>query len=423
MHKLLLFTLFLLQATLTIAQKSITLQQCISQAERNSPQIGLMPLIDNATKLQVELLKKNYLPQTSAMAQSTWQSATTNVPIELPGIEIAKLSKFQYKATIDVTQSIWDGGVTKQQQRIAQAAANNDLEKVKTDLYTLREQVSTLFFGVVLADKQIENTRLVRKDLENKRERTKNLKANGMATGTQILAIEARLIELEQQVNEAESRRNSAVEALTILTGNKNIASSVFAIDNIISNIDTAQIKRPELAYFKAQQLAIEANEKLIKAKNMPKIGAFATAGVGRPSLNMLSNDLQPYFITGIQVRMPLTQFYTKSENIERQQLYINQQKIKQMEQNFLWLMRIKSASQLEDIKRFDKILANDKKLIAIRQEMLATADVQLQNGIISTNDYLTEVNNLDLARQNMAIHEVQQSQAINNLKITLGQW
>lgn len=422
MHKLLLFTLFLLQATLTIAQKSITLQQCISQAERNSPQIGLMPLIDNATKLQVELLKKNYLPQTSAMAQSTWQSATTNVPIELPGIEIAKLSKFQYKATIDVTQSIWDGGVTKQQQRIAQAAANNDLEKVKTDLYTLREQVSTLFFGVVLADKQIENTRLVRKDLENKRERTKNLKANGMATGTQILAIEARLIELEQQVNEAESRRNSAVEALTILTGNKNIASSVFAIDNIISNIDTAQIKRPELAYFKAQQLAIEANEKLIKAKNMPKIGAFATAGVGRPSLNMLSNDLQPYFITGIQVRMPLTQFYTKSENIERQQLYINQQKIKQMEQNFLWLMRIKSASQLEDIKRFDKILANDKKLIAIRQEMLATADVQLQNGIISTNDYLTEVNNLDLARQNMAIHEVQQSQAINNLKITLGQ-
>lgn len=136
MHKALLFTLFLLQATLTIAQKSITLQQCISQAERNSPQIGLMPLIDNATKLQVELLKKNYLPQTSAMAQSTWQSATTNVPIELPGIEIAKLSKFQYKATIDVTQSIWDGGVTKQQQRIAQAAANNDLEKVKTDLYT-----------------------------------------------------------------------------------------------------------------------------------------------------------------------------------------------------------------------------------------------------------------------------------------------
>lgn len=274
----------------------------------------------------------------------------------------------------------------------------------------------------MLADKQIENTRLVRKDLENKRERTKNLKANGMATGTQILAIEARLIELEQQVNEAESRRNSAVEALTILTGNKNISSSVFAIDNIISNIDTAQIKRPELAYFKAQQLAIEANEKLIKAKNMPKIGAFATAGVGRPSLNMLSNDLQPYFITGIQVRMPLTQFYTKSENIERQQLYINQQKIKQMEQNFLWLMRIKSASQLEDIKRFDEILANDKKLIAIRQEMLATADVQLQNGIISTNDYLTEVNNLDLARQNMAIHEVQQSQAINNLKITLGQ-
>ncbi len=51
----------------------------------------------------------------------------------------------------------------------------------------------------------------------------------------------------------------------------------------------------------------------------------------------------------------------------------------------------------------------------------MATADVQLQNGIITTNDYLTEVNNVDMARQNLALHEVQRLQAIYLLGITLG--
>ena len=94
---------------------------------------------------------------------------------------------------------------------------------------------------------------------------------------------------------------------------------------------------------------------------------------------------------------------------------------IAQQQQNFIWLTQVKAASQQQDIKRFDELLANDNKLIAIRQQMLETADVQLENGIITTTDYLTEVNNVDLARQNLILHQTQRQQAINNLAITLG--
>ena len=421
MYKNIFILLLFLQTLSLFAQKSLTLKECIAQAEKHSPQTELLPLIEEASRLQVALLQKNYLPQSNVNVQSTWQSATSNVPIDLPGMSIPKPSKLQYKLTLDVTQSIWDGGVTKQQQRIAQASAAADVEKVKVDLYVLHEQVCNLFFGVVLADKQLGNIVLLRKDLEKKRAKTANLKEGGLATNYQLLAINARLIELEQQISEVQSRKSAALEALVLLTNNKDILEAKFKTENIVPSTNLLELKRPELVYFEAQKKAIEASEELIKAKNMPKIGAFATAGLGRPGLNFLSNDLSPYFIGGVQVRVPITQYYSKSEHIERQQLRINRDKIGKMQENFVWLTQIKAASQAEELKRFETLLANDERLITLRQDMLITANVQLDNGIITPNDYIIEANNVDIARQNKALHEVQYLQAIYNLNITLG--
>lgn len=421
MYKNIFILLLFLQTLSLFAQKSLTLKECIAQAEKHSPQTELLPLIEEASRLQVALLQKNYLPQSNVNVQSTWQSATSNVPIDLPGMSIPKPSKLQYKLTLDVTQSIWDGGVTKQQQRIAQASAAADVEKVKVDLYVLHEQVCNLFFGVVLADKQLGNIVLLRKDLEKKRAKTANLKEGGLATNYQLLAINARLIELEQQISEVQSRKSAALEALVLLTNNKDILEAKFKTENIVPSTNLLELKRPELVYFEAQKKAIEAYEELIKAKNMPKIGAFATAGLGRPGLNFLSNDLSPYFIGGVQVRVPITQYYSKSEHIERQQLRINRDKIGKMQENFVWLTQIKAASQAEELKRFETLLANDERLITLRQDMLITANVQLDNGIITPNDYIIEANNVDIARQNKALHEVQYLQAIYNLNITLG--
>ena len=411
----------LLYGGLTCAQESITLQSCIEQAEKQSPQAGLLPFIKEAADLQLNLLQKNWLPQTNVAAQATWQSSTTDLPIELPGVSVPALSKWQYKATLDINQTIWDGGVTKEQQKIAIANSIVEQEKVKTDIYGLREQVSVLFFGVLLANKQIENTALLRKDLENKRKKTLDLKSGGLATNYQVLALDAKLLELEQQVTEASNRKNAALKALALLTNNPNVEKGNLVANNLTLNNNINNINRPELRYFEAQRKAIEASEQLIKAKNMPKIGAFATAGLGRPGLNFLSNSLQPYLIGGIQLRVPLTHFYSHTASIERQQLRINQDKIRQLEQHFLWLTQVKAVSQNADIEKLDILIVNDRKLIDIREQMLATADVQLQNGIITTNDYLTEVNNVDIARQNLALHEVQRLQAIYLLGITLG--
>jgi outer membrane protein TolC len=421
MTRLVVTAMSLLMTLGALAQSTISLKECIALAEKHSPQAELLPIIQKATDLQMALLQKNYLPQTALNGQATWQSATTSLPIKLPNLDIEPLSKFQYKGTMDMTQTIWDGGATKAQKNVAKISSVAEETKVKVDLFALREQVSSLFFGVLLAKEQSLNLAWLKKDIDTRLTKTKSLREGGMAIGSNILALEARLIEVEMQLNELNSRQAGARATLALLTGDASLHSKPLEDADIMMLTDTTTILRPELQYLDAQSAALAASEQLIKAKNLPKINAFATGGVGRPSLNFLSNTITPYFIGGIQMRVPLSHFYTNSQSIERQQIAVNRQKIQVQRDNFVWMTKIKAAAQHEDIQRFDSLLEMDYRLIRLREDILKTAAVQLENGIITTNDYLNELTNVDIARQNKALHRVQRLQAIQNLAITLG--
>ena len=404
-----------------IGQSTISLEECIAMAEKQSPQAELFSIIQKAADLQQKLLQTNYLPQANINAQTTWQSETTSLPIKLPNLDIEPLSRFQYRATLDATQTLWDGGLTKAQKNAAKINTVVEETKVKVDLFTLHEQVSNLFFGVLLAKEQRVNLFLTKKDIEARLIKMKSLREEGMAIGSNLLSLEARIVEIEMQIDELNTRQKAAMSALSLLTGDAVLDKKEFVITGNVIEIDTISIFRPELQYFEAQSAAIIATEKVVKAKNLPKLNAFATGGMGRPSLNFLSNTLSPYFIGGVQMRVPLSHFYTRSQHIELQQIAVNKQKIAAQRDNFIWVTKIKAASQHEDIKRFDGLLKMDDKLVLIRENILKTAVVQLENGIITTNDYLNELTNVDIARQNKVLHSIQRLQAINNLAITLG--
>lgn len=422
MSKYLFFALFLYSLSAWAQSTTLTWRDCLLQVEQHSPQAELLPLIKQAADLQVALLQKNNLPQATASAQATWQSAVTSLPSELPvGLGIESPSRWQYKANIDINQNIWDGGSTRQQQALVRANATAEVEKLKTDLYSLREQANALFFGVLLAEKQIGNAQLLQKDLMAKKRKAEQLRSGGLATGSQIWVIDARLLELEQQIAETQNRKDAALQTLAWLTGNPAVQQATLLPETAAPPANTTPIARPELAYFKAQRDAIDASEKLIKAKSSPKIGAFVSGGLGRPALNMLSNSIEPYAIGGLQLRVPLGYLYSKSSHIERQQIAVNKAKNTQMEAQWTWLLQSKAIAQRADIDRYTQLLHQDQALIELREKIRQTAEVQLENGIITPADYLTEANNADLARQNLIIHELQHAQAIAALRLTLG--
>lgn len=48
-----------------------------------------------------------------------------------------------------------------------------------------------------------------------------------------------------------------------------------------------------------------------------------------------------------------------------------------------------------------------DRDIIALRENILKTADSQLSNGVITPSEFLTEFNNLFQAKINQELHEI----------------
>jgi outer membrane protein TolC len=57
-------------------------------------------------------------------------------------------------------------------------------------------------------------------------------------------------------------------------------------------------------------------------------------------------------------------------------------------------------------------LIQADNEIIELRKTVTASAKAQLENGVMTANDYLVEVNAEDQARQALIAHEIQLQQA-----------
>lgn len=403
------------------AQSSFTLDQCVEMAQKYSPQAHQLAIIREANKLQMRILNGANLPQSSLNGQASWQSEVTSIPIRLPNVEILPPPQDQYRITLDLTQNLWDGGLNRSQRALANASTQADEQKIKTDLYQLREQVANLFFGALLTDKQMINSELLYRDLANKIEKLRSAASNGTATKANILLLEARLVEIAQQQLAIQKQQSAALEGLSLLTGTS--MTSTRQLQSVFADISESQeIVRPEVDLLETQKQVLKANESLIKAKFAPKLTAFATGGYGRPSLNFLSTTFNPYFIGGVQLRIPLTHLYTGGQTAEIRRSRLHQERLDKQKAQFLLATEVRLAAQKQELKRLEELLESDKKLIEMRAKLRQVAEVQLENGVITSADYLTELNNENVAKQNLVLHEIQWLQAKNNWKVLTGQ-
>ena len=76
---------------------------------------------------------------------------------------------------------------------------------------------------------------------------------------------------------------------------------------------------------------------------------------------------------------------------------------------------------QQSDIEKLEQLITTDKEIIDIRASVKDAAKAQLENGVITANDYLREINAEDQARQALITHELQLLQATINYKTISG--
>ena len=413
-----LFIFILLIPQLLFSQK-LSLDQCYQFAENHHPTVSQKEMIIRAAELQAKNINRNYLPQLTLNGQASWQSQVTEVELPLPGLNLVSPPKDQYKFSLDLNQTIWDGGMNSAQLKTVKASRTAEEQKLNVEIWSIRKQVYQLYFGILLAEKQASQVFTLEKDLKSKRSKLEAAVEQGVSIKSDLLRFDAKLLELEQQLSEINLRKNAAMEALSMLTGNPIDSNAVFESPDIQNAPE--QNNRPELKMLDAQQRYLASQQGLVKAKNNPKLLAFAQGAYARPGLNMFTNVFVPYFIGGVRLQVPLTHFYSRQNKLEIAQIGIQQQRIEKQKESFKLGLDIQNSQLKSEIARIEKQIENDKALIDLRIKILKSAEEQWQNGIATSNNYLEEINQKEILEQKLLLHEIQLLQARQELIWLMG--
>ena len=419
MKKLLSLTLLLLSFNFVKAQNQISLEECYEKARENYPLIKQKEYIEQSKDYNVNNVWKGYFPQVTILGQATYQSDVTQVPAPLPGIVIQRLSLDQYKFVADVTQTIYDGGIMSSQAGIQESVGEINNQQIEIELLRVKERVNQIYLGVLLLDAQLSQLELVKDDLNASISKLEAAIRNGTATKSDVDILKAELLKTEQHKIELNSSRISYINMLGLLINENLNESTNLSTPSQINYLKTDEIIRPELNLYSAQKNLIENQEGLTTSKIIPKANLFFQGGYGRPGLNMFINDFAWYYIAGIRVSWSLSSLYTYGNEGEINQL--NLQSIDAQTETFLLNTKITTNQQLQDIDKLNKMIEVDKSIIELRTSVKLAAESKLENGVITSNDYIQELNAEDTAKQNLEIHKIQLLLSQYNYKITTG--
>jgi len=395
------------------AKTQITLNYCQQKAREHYPLIANFNLVERAKEYTIFNATRNYLPQLSLNARTTLQSEAVTLPIEIPGMTLPELKKDQYVVTLDLTQTIWDGGTIAAANKSVKAQYEIDRNSIETNLYALRERISGLFFGILLLDEQIILANLMEEELNRNLKKVEACIQNGVAYKSDLNMVKVAILNNKQKLEELRVNRDAYCTILSAFVGELITKLDIpLELNNQIdfsSNLE----HRPEIKLFDLQLKLFETNKKMLLAKNMPKIGLFAQGGYGRPGLNMLSNEFSFFAIGGVQLKWNFGSLYSFSN--EKNQIFNAQQMIQTQKATFVFNTNLQLSQQRADITRLQKQLDLDDEIISLKTEIKKSTEAKLEDGTATVNDLMKDVTEENIAKQSKLLRQIQLLMAVYN--------
>lgn len=400
--KLLIILLF---GITPIFGQQITLKECFLEAEKNYPLIIQQDLWQQSFTETNSILSKNWLPQVDLNAQATYQSDVTAVSIPFPNINIPTPEKDQYKATLDIKQLIWDGGFIGKEKGVRKIENNIEKQKISIDLFKLKERIAQIYFRILLTDESVNLTKMMIEDLNTRLKTIESGIKNGVTLQSSADRLKVEILRQQQRITELQTDRNTNITALNTLLGTNYSSDAKLIIPEIAITITNIQL-RPELQLYELQQQQFSAKIKSVSTKNMPKLSAFAQGGYGRPGLNMFDPDFQFFYIAGLRLNWSLWNWNNGSN--EKKIYSIGGQLVDKQKEIFTRNTNLQLQQQQAEMTKAETLLKTDDEIITIQTSLKVTASKQFENGILSANDYLNELNAEIISKLNKKVHEIQ---------------
>ncbi|WP_293908303.1 TolC family protein [Sphingobacterium sp. UBA5670] len=420
-NKTFLITVFLIFAIGSVNAQSLTIEECYQMAKANYPAIKKMDLIAETSDYDLKNVNKKFLPQLNISGQATYQSETVGFGDAigaLPGgIELPSLSKDQYKIQGEINQLLYDGGSNASQKELIKANKELQEQNLEANLYAINSRINNIFFSVLLMDAQLKQNEINKANLQTQIQKTEAAFENGVAFKSNVDELKAEIVNIEMAGTEYQSNRTAFLKMLSMFIGREIGNATQLEIPR--TEFLNTSINRPELKAFELQKSVFEVQKKDLRSSYLPQLSAFFQGGYGRPTLNIIENEFGGWYMTGIRLNWSLGSLYTLSNR--KNTLALNQQSVDADKETFLFNTRLDLAQQDENVKKYIELIRKDEEAIVLRTSVTKSAEAQLNNGVITTHEYIQKLNAEHLTRQNKILHEVQLLQAKYNQKFITG--
>lgn len=400
------------------AKAQTDLEECIRLAYGNYPQIQEYDLIEASRGYDINSAAKAWIPQLSISGKASWQSTVVEMPFSIPGYEF-NIPHDQYGITADISQQIWDGGASAIKRKLIDTQADVKARQLEVNMYALRSRVQNLYLGINLLDRQMELNEVLKTNLLRTLEEMDTLVENGIALSSDRDQIKVSILSCDQQKLALESDRRAYVQMLSLLTG-RDLHGEVFKEPKEEpQKTGSIEIARPELDLYDAQAKQISLQRDQLNINLSPRLNLNIQAGYGRPGLNMLYGEFDPYIVTGLKLQWNLGNLYTLKN--DRRKSDAEASRIELTRKSFLLNTTLEATQKENEMKKAAEVLACDEQIIALRENIRESAEKQYKEGIIKMNDYLNMLDEEFKARLNSNVHAIQYIMAVFDLKNTTG--
>lgn len=403
MKQLFLVGVFFLTTVIGYSQNIISLETCYEGLKANYPLVKQHNILEHQNETELSAIKTQTLPQLKLNAQATYLSDVTQVPIPNTGIE--PLNNDQYRATLTANQLIYGGGKIKATQGLQNTITERKQQEVTVNLYQLKQRVNQLYFSILLIDDHTKLLSLRKAQLTSKLNEVKSGIENGLLLPTSDKVIEAELLKILQQTQDASNNKSKLITTLRALTGITINIETQFQ-KPLLTIANNSDLKRPEIALFNLQKQEIDRQQDIVSKSLLPELQGFATGGYGNPGLNMLENDFRSYYSVGLNLNWNV--FDWNANKKQRQVLDYNKELITNQEEIFRLNTNTALNEQHKEIQTLESSIAIDQQLMALQKEVVDTYESQLKYGVITTSEYVTELTKLYETENNFNQHNTQ---------------
>jgi len=365
-------------------------------------------------ELKLEQAGISWFPTLELNGRASYQSDVVELSLEgLPvAVEFPEVPHDQYGLNLDVRQNLYDGGISGKRKSYEEALTAADLQQLEVDLYGLKGKVNRYYFPVLVLQENHRNLEIHLENLEARELSMQTAVEQGALLESELKVIRVEKLKIRQKFVEVSARKRALLDALEVLCG-LELSDSVQLVLPVLDPEASEGLNRPEHRLFDLRHATLEAGKELAGSRRMPVLYAYGQTGYGLPGYNMISADWDFYYMVGAGLHWKIWDW--NSTRKDKQVLSYRQELLQNQRRSFNQELQSLLVQEANRIDQHQKTMEIEEQILALQEEISASAAVKLENGTLTASDYIIELNKESQARIRLSTSRVQMIQATAN--------